>query len=89
MREWLAKPGCRIKLRFIPGYCPHLNPIERLWGVVLKEITHSKEHKTIQDFANTILGFLRTEVIQKWTTFRDDVSDSFRTIDPADCWVIR
>ena len=33
MQEWLAKPGCRIKLRFVPGYCPHLNPIERLWGV--------------------------------------------------------
>ena len=49
----------------------------------------NKEHRTIQDFANTISGFLRTEVIQKWTTFCDDVSDSFRTIDPADCWVIR
>ena len=28
----LALPGRRIKLHFIPTYCPHLNPIERLWG---------------------------------------------------------
>ena len=30
VREWLQRPGCRIKLHFIPAYCPHLNPIERL-----------------------------------------------------------
>src|SRR5882672_3732741 len=30
VQEWLARPGCRIKLHFIPSYCPHLNPIERL-----------------------------------------------------------
>ena len=32
VQAWLAKPGCRIRLHFIPAYCPHLNPIERLWG---------------------------------------------------------
>jgi transposase len=25
VQEWLARPGCRIKLHFIPTYCPHLN----------------------------------------------------------------
>jgi hypothetical protein len=33
VQQWLARPGCRIKLHFIPSYCPHLNPIERLWGL--------------------------------------------------------
>ena len=28
VQEWLALPGRRIKLHFIPTYCPHLNPIE-------------------------------------------------------------
>jgi transposase len=32
VREWLAQPGRRIKLHFVPPYCPHLNPIERLWA---------------------------------------------------------
>jgi hypothetical protein len=32
VQQWLARPGCRIKLHFIPSYCPHLNPIERLWS---------------------------------------------------------
>lgn len=34
VQQWLAQPGRRIKLHFIPTYCPHLNPIERLWGVM-------------------------------------------------------
>ncbi len=31
-QPWLARPDCRVKLHFIPAYCPHLNPIERLLG---------------------------------------------------------
>jgi transposase len=30
VQEWLAQPGRRIKLHFVPACCPHLNPIERL-----------------------------------------------------------
>ena len=33
VQEWLAKPGCRIKVHYIPSYCPHLDPIERLAGL--------------------------------------------------------
>jgi transposase len=32
VQDWFSRPDCRIKLHFIPSYCPHLNPIERLWG---------------------------------------------------------
>src|SRR5450432_3626514 len=49
--EWLSRPGCRIKLHFLPAYCPHLNPIERLWGVMHKNITHNKCYDTCKDFA--------------------------------------
>jgi hypothetical protein len=38
-RAGLAQPGRRIKLHFIPPYCPHLNPIERLWGVMHRHVT--------------------------------------------------
>ncbi len=34
VQERLAQPGRRIKLHFIPPHCPHLNLIERLWGVM-------------------------------------------------------
>ena len=34
VRAFLARPGCRIHLIQLPPYCPHLNPIERLWAVL-------------------------------------------------------
>jgi transposase len=37
VQEWLSRRDCRIKLHFIPTYCPHLNPIERLWGVMYQK----------------------------------------------------
>ena len=57
VRAWLDRPGCRIKLHFIPPYCPHLNPIERLWGVMHKHVTHNKCYTTCTQFANATLGF--------------------------------
>jgi transposase len=49
VQDWLAQPGRRIKLHFIPAYCPHLNPIERLWGVMQKHVTHNKCYSTSRE----------------------------------------
>jgi len=82
VREWLAQPGRRIKLHFIPPYCPHLNPIERLWGVMHKHVTHNKSYATCAQFADVTLGFLREKVPRNWPRFRDSVTDNFRIISP-------
>jgi len=34
VQAWLARPERRMKLHFIPAYCPHLDPIGRLWGLM-------------------------------------------------------
>jgi len=88
VQNWLAQPGCRVRLHFIPSYCPHLNPIERLWGLMHKHTTHNRCHPTFIQFANAIIAFLREEVPKKWNTFRDNVTDNFRVIDPKDFRVI-
>ena len=82
VQHWLAQPGRRIKLRFIPAYCPHSNPIERLWGVMHKHLTHNKCYATYREFAEATLDFLREDVPQRWPEFRDSVTDNFRFIDP-------
>lgn len=46
VRAWLARPSCRIKLHFLPAYYPHLNPIERLWGLMHRHVTHNKTYPT-------------------------------------------
>jgi transposase len=82
VREWLAQPGRRIKLHFIPPYCPHLNPIERLWGVMHKHVTHNKSYATCAQFADATLGFLREKVPRNWADLCDSVTDNFRIISP-------
>ena len=82
VRAWLARPGCRIKLHFIPPYCPHLNPIERLWGLMHKHVTHNKCYATCRQFADTALDFLRQKVPKNLPGFRDSVTDNFRVISP-------
>ncbi len=27
VQDWVARPGRRIRLHFVPAYCPHLNPM--------------------------------------------------------------
>ena len=70
VREWLAQPGRRIKLHFIPAYCPHLNPIERLWGVMHRSLTHNRTYPTYREFADAMLHFLRAEVPSRWREIR-------------------
>jgi len=41
---------------------PHLNPIERLWGVMHKHMTHNMCYATCKEFAHTTLGFLSGNV---------------------------
>jgi transposase len=89
VQNWLARPGCRIKVHYIPTYCPHLDPIERLWGLMHRNVTHNRCHATYNDFCNSVLQFLRTEVPKNWATFCDSVSDNFRIINPADFRVLK
>ena len=84
VQAWLARPGCRIRLRFIPAYCPHLDPIERLWGLAHKHITHNRCYEKFADFSDAFLTFLREEVPRNWHLHCDAVSDNFRVISPKD-----
>ncbi len=84
VREWLSRPGCRSKLHFLPAYCPHLNPIERLWGVMQKHVTRNKSYETCTQFAEATLDFLRDKVPRSWPEFCDSITDNFRIISPKD-----
>ena len=88
VQDWLAQPGRRIRLHFIPAYCPHLNPIERLWGAMHKHVTHNKCYATSREFAGEVLTFLRKEVPQNWPELCDLVTDNFRVINPKDFRVL-
>lgn len=80
VRAWLSRPNCRINLVRLPTYCPHLNPIERLWGVMHEYVTHNRFYETQARFAAEILTFFRETIPKDWRNFRDKVTDNFRVI---------
>lgn len=88
VREWLSRPGCKIRIIWLPSYAPHLNSIERLWGVMHKHVTHNKFYKTYKEFAEAILQFLRETIPKEWKNFRNTVTDNFRVISTSGCKVI-
>lgn len=80
VRAFLARPQCRIHLIQLPPYCPHLNPIERLWAVMHHYVTCNRFHPSQKQFADAILAFFRDTIPKEWKNFRDKVSDNFRVI---------
>jgi len=81
--EWLAREGGRITLHFVPTYSPHLNPIERLWGAMHRNVTHNRSYASFRDFKAATMAFLTHTVPKNWTELCDQVSDNLRVIDPA------
>ncbi|MGO9359630.1 MAG: IS630 family transposase [Xanthobacteraceae bacterium] len=88
VQEWMKRPGRRIVLHFIPPYCPHLNPIERLWGLMHKHVTQNRCYAKFSGFIDAVMTFLRTDVPRKWPTFCDTVSDNFRVISRSNFRVL-
>ena len=80
VRTFLARTTCRIHPIQLPPYCPHLNPIERLWAVLHQYVTHNRYYRSQKKFADAILAFMRETIPRKWKNFRDTVSDNFRVI---------
>ena len=82
------RPDWPFTITGIRTYCPHLDPIERLWGLMHRHVTHNRCHATFADFKASVLAFLREEVPRKWHIFCDQVTDNFRIISPTDFRVL-
>lgn len=49
----------RIKIHFLPPYSPNLNPIERLWKFMKKEVVKNKYYPKFSDFERSISKFFQ------------------------------
>ena len=60
VREWLARPGCRVRLVHLPPYAPNPNLIERLWWFfqkkALTKALWNTHHPSLADFRAAIRG---------------------------------
>jgi transposase len=77
VQEWLKTNGTRIILHFLPAYCPHLNPIERLWHILHNHVTRNKYYETYNAFADAIMAFCRKTVQAEWGQIKSYVTDNF------------
>jgi len=53
----LSKKYKRLHLVFLPTYSPWLNPIERFWKYMLRQITHNYLFKSLLELKNTARNF--------------------------------
>jgi|SRR5712671_397224 len=57
-QAWLAEFGARIKLHFLPPYCPNENKIERLWLDLHANVTRNHRQPTMGRLMDRVHGHL-------------------------------
>jgi transposase len=55
---WLALHGARIRLEFLPPYCPQENRIERLWLDLHANVTRNHRCRTVGELMAAVHGYL-------------------------------
>lgn len=88
VRDWLSQNNCKINIIWLPSYAPHLNSIERLWGVMHQYVTHNKFYRTYKEFKQAITDFLTQTIPKEWETIKSSVTDNFRIITSENCKII-
>lgn len=58
-----------IRIKYLPPYSPNLNPIERLWKYLQKNILYNIFHENPKQFKKELTDFLRT-LRFKWSDLK-------------------
>jgi len=56
--EFLTQHRDRLKLVFQPTYSPHLNLIERLWGLMRGQMTKNQFYDCLKELAEAVVQWL-------------------------------
>jgi transposase len=57
-KAWLAEFGHRLRLHFLPPYCPNENRIERIWLNLHANVTRNHRQRTIAALLDQVHGYL-------------------------------
>ncbi len=57
-RAWLGHHGDKLRLHFLPPYCPNENKIERLWLDLHANVTRNHRCRTIDELLCAVHGYL-------------------------------
>lgn len=71
VREWLGEPAhTRLQLHYLPKYCSHLNPVERLWLRMKDKVAANRLHGSIKHVLEAVDAFftaMTPEQALTWT----------------------
>ena len=59
VQAWMKQNGHRIRLHFLPPYCPDHNKIERKWKDLHAAVTRNHRCKTIEELMSNVQRWLR------------------------------
>jgi len=59
VQAWMKQNGERIRLHFLPPYCPDHNKIERKWRDLHAGVTRNHRCKTIEELMGNVEGWLK------------------------------
>ena len=71
--------GSRITAHYLPPYSPNLNPIERLWKFMKKEVMKNKYYQHFSDFKLAISKFFQYFNRHRFQ-LRSMLTDNFRVV---------
>jgi transposase len=72
-----------IELHYLPPYSPNLNPIERLWKVMNKNVRDSVYFKTKREFRAALDKFFKEKLPDIGSTLTSWINDNFQMLTPA------
>jgi len=62
LKEFFEASQQRLVFIFLPAYSPELNPIERVWRITRRQVTHNRYFQSNQDLKTSLLStFLKWE----------------------------
>ena len=70
----------KIKEIPLPTYSPNLNPIERLWLFMKKEVLYNKYYETPEQFTQAIMNFFENIVFSNKERLKTFITDSFQSV---------
>jgi transposase len=63
LKEFFSNNKSRLIRVFLPPYSPELNPIERVWRITRRQITHNRYFESVQELQTAL-----TNHFEKWKT---------------------
>jgi transposase len=60
VRAWMAEHGARLRLHFLPPYCPDENAIERVWQDLHANVTRNHRCRTMPELMTQVTDWIGT-----------------------------